>query len=445
MPETMRMYDIITKKKHGESLTDAEIRFFTEGYTRGEIPDYQISALLMAILLQGMDERETFTLTDAVARSGDMLDLSEFGERSVDKHSTGGVGDKTSLIVAPIVASLGAKVAKMSGRGLGHTGGTVDKLESFSAYRTSLSPEEFRAQVRKIGIAIIGQSGNLAPADKKLYALRDVTATVDSIPLITSSIMGKKLAAGSHAIVLDVKCGSGAFMNTPEAAEELARGMVRIGKSAGRKVAALITNMDRPLGYAVGNILEVREAIDVLRGEGPEDLREVCRALASAMAHLSLGVPLDEARARVDEALASGGAYRKFIEWIGEQSFGDVRSIALAKNPENFPVARYTLDVTAQERGYILAINAEAVGLAGVVLGAGRATKEDAIDFTAGILLRKKPGDKVAPGEVIATLFSNRKEALPLAAETVRGAVRYTDQKPADLPLIYRVISSEEE
>lgn len=437
----MRMYDIITQKKRGEALTDEQIRFFTEGYTKGEIPDYQVAALLMAIVLKGMDDRETFVLTDAIAHSGEMLDLSEFGSLTVDKHSTGGVGDKTSLIVAPILASLGAKVAKMSGRGLGHTGGTVDKLESFPGYKTSLTPEEFRAQVGKIGVAVIGQSGNLAPADKKLYALRDVTATVDSIPLITSSIMGKKLAAGSHSIVLDVKCGSGAFMSTPDAAEELARGMVRIGCGAGRNVAALITNMDRPLGYAIGNILEVQEAAEVLAGRGPDDLREVCIALASAMAHLSLGLSREDAEAAVKDALNSGKARAKFVEWIGAQSFGDPLSISYAEHPENFPKAKFSRPVLARESGYILSLDAGAVGLAGVTLGAGRATKEDGIDFSAGILLAKKPGDRVEKGDLLATLLTDREATLAEAEAAVAAAYRYVKERPAEQPLVYKVIT----
>ena len=385
----MRMYDIITKKKHGEELTDAEINFFIDGYTKGEIPDYQASSLTMAICLKGMTERETAALTIAMAHSGDTVDLSEFGELSVDKHSTGGVGDKTTLIVAPIVASLGAKVAKMSGRGLGHTGGTVDKLESFPGYDVALDAEKFRRQVREIGIAVIGQSGNLAPADKKLYALRDVTATVDSIPLITSSIMSKKLAAGTHSIVLDVKCGSGAFMSTPEAARELAEGMVKIGKAAGRRVSALITNMDRPLGHAVGNILEVKEALSVLAGNGPLDLTEVCYALAREMAVLALKLTPKEAGAAVENAIKSGRALEKFKEWIAMQG-GDTKYI---EHVELFPNTRYTLDVISQNGGYITKMNTERIGAVAVMLGAGRATKSDAIDYAAGLMIHKKTGD----------------------------------------------------
>ena len=396
----MQLYDIITKKKHGEELTDEEIKFFVEGYTRGEILDYQASALTMAICLRGCTERETATLTQAICDSGDVVDLSELGDSTVDKHSTGGVGDKTTMVIAPIVASLGAAVAKMSGRGLGHTGGTVDKLESFPGYRTSLTPEEFIGQVKKIGIAVIGQSGNLAPADKKLYALRDVTATVDSIPLITSSIMGKKLAAGTRSIVLDVKYGSGSFMKTAEDAETLARNMVEIGYRRGRRVSALITNMDVPLGHAVGNILEVKEAIEVLSGRGPADLREVALSLATEMVRLSLGKDALTARRMCEDAISSGKARAKLVEWIGEQG-GDAR---YAADTSLFEAAAYSRPVYAPEDGYITAMNTEKIGLASVALGAGRVTKDDLIDFTAGIIIEKKTGDYVQRGDLIATL-----------------------------------------
>ena len=436
----MRMYDIITKKKHGEELTDGEIRFFVDGYTRGEIPDYQASALLMAICLRDMSDRETATLTDAMSRSGEMLDLSEFGTLSVDKHSTGGVGDKTTMIVAPIVAAAGAKVAKMSGRGLGHTGGTVDKLESFPGYRTSLPPEEFMAQVRRIGISVIGQSGNLAPADKKIYALRDVTATVDSVPLITSSIMSKKLAAGTHSIVLDVKCGSGSFMKTPEDAERLARSMVRIGKLCGRRVAALITDMDIPLGKAVGNISEVKEAIATLRGEGEPDLCEVCLSLSAAMLHLALGLTAEEARRKAEETLVSGAAYRKFCEWIEAQG-GDA---TLCTKPEKFPVAKYRREVKAARGGYITRMDTERIGLTGVTLGAGRARKEDAIDLTAGISIEKKRGDFVAAGDTLAVLFTSDESRLSAAGAEYLAAVTIGDEAPGHIPLVYKMITSEE-
>ena len=432
----MNMYDIITKKKHGEELSDEEIGFFVDGYTRGDIPDYQASALMMAICLCGMNERETTTLTIAMAHSGDTVDLEEFGTLSVDKHSTGGVGDKTTLIVTPIVASLGAKVAKMSGRGLGHTGGTIDKLESFPGYDVSLEAENFKKQVREIGISVIGQSGNLAPADKKLYALRDVTATVDSIPLITSSIMSKKLAAGTKSIVLDVKFGSGAFMNTLDKATELATNMVKIGNCAGRRVSALITNMDMPLGQAVGNILEVKEAIEVLSGGGPDDLREVCLGLASEMVSLSLDKTHKEAMAMCVSALNSGDALAKFREWIKAQG-GDARYI---DTPWLFPTAKFVREIVAKEDGYVTAMNTERIGSAAVMLGAGRITKSDEIDYSAGLRILKKTGDYVMKGEALAEIYTNNESSLDTAESVYRDAVTL-GQKPArELPLIYKVI-----
>ena len=432
----MRIYDIITKKKHGEELTDAEIEYVIREYTNGAIPDYQISALMMAIYFKGMTDRETATMTLAMANSGDTVDLSEFGTLTVDKHSTGGVGDKTTLVIAPIAASLGAKLAKMSGRGLGHTGGTVDKLESFPGYDTSLSPDAFFEQVRRIGISVIGQSGDFAPADKKLYALRDVTATVDSIPLITASIMSKKLAAGSSAVVLDVKYGSGGFMKTPEDAEALARGMVEIGKRCGRRMCALITNMDIPLGYAIGNVLEVCEALDVLSGHGPADLTEVCTALATEMVSASLGMSTDDARVAVLDAISSGRALAKFAEWIEAQG-GDA---SYAKDTSLFPKAKYEYDVKAECDGYISAMNAEEIGVSSVVLGAGRLTKDDAIDHAAGIILRKKRGDKVNAGDTIATLYTNNESKIADAERMLLGAVVISDTKPEAEPLIYKTV-----
>ncbi|MBR7117607.1 MAG: thymidine phosphorylase [Clostridia bacterium] len=433
----MHIYDIITKKKHGEELTDSEIEFFIKEYTAGNIPDYQASALLMAVCLKGCTDNETATLTQAICDSGDVVDLSLLGDGTVDKHSTGGVGDKTTLIVAPIVASLGAKVAKMSGRGLGHTGGTVDKLESFPGYKTSLSPEDFLKQVKRIGIAVIGQSGNLAPADKKLYALRDVTATVDSIPLITSSIMGKKLAAGSQSIVLDVKYGSGSFMKSAEASEALARCMVDIGYKRGRRVSALITNMDVPLGHAVGNILEVKEAIEVLSGKGPTDLREVALSLATEMTKLSLGKEALTARRMCEDAISSGKALKKLVEWIGEQG-GDS---SLALDTSKFPSAPCKREVLADRDGYITAMNTEAIGLASVSLGAGRVTKDDVIDFTAGIIIEKKTGDAVRAGDVLATLYSSSEERLDEGERVYLSALTLGDDRPEELPLIHNVIS----
>ena len=432
----MHIYDIITKKKHGEELTDEEIEFFVREYTAGNIADYQAAALAMAICLRGCTDSETATLTQAICDSGDVVDLSELGDTTVDKHSTGGVGDKTTLIIAPIVASIGATVAKMSGRGLGHTGGTVDKLESFPGYKTSLDSAEFIAQVKKIGIAVIGQSGNLAPADKKLYALRDVTATVDSIPLITSSIMGKKLAAGTKSIVLDVKYGSGAFMKTPEASTELAKCMVEIGYKRGRRVSALITNMDVPLGHAVGNILEVKEAIEVLLGGGPADLREVALSLATEMLRLSLGYTKDEARELAEDAISSGRAHAKLVEWIGEQG-GDA---SLARDTSLFPTAKLEREVKATTDGYITAMNTEGIGLASVALGAGRVTKDDEIDFTAGIIIKKKTGDYVHAGEVIATLYSSSEKRLDEGERGYLDSIKQGAEQPEEIPLIYDII-----
>lgn len=429
----MRMYDVIEKKKHGEELSESEIYEMIDLYTSGKIPDYQMSAFLMAVYFKGMTDTEISILTDAMATSGDTVDLSEFGSRTVDKHSTGGVGDKTTLIVTPIVSAAGGVVAKMSGRGLGHTGGTVDKLESFPGFRTSLSPEEFTAQVKRCGLAVIGQSANLAPADKMLYALRDVTATVDSIPLIASSIMSKKLAAGTRSIVLDVKCGSGAFMNTPEMAQALAETMVKIGKSRGRSTAALITNMDVPLGHAIGNALEVKEAVSVLKGEGPDDLREVCLALASLMLELSLGMDKDEAKALAVETLTSGKAYAKFKEWISLQGGNP----AYAEDFSLFGASAFVKDIKADSDGFILSCNAETIGLAAMKLGAGRETKEDVIDFKAGIELLKKPSDPIKSGEVIARLYTDKEDSLASAEELVLSAYEFGEEKPGEYSMIY--------
>ena len=432
----MRMYDIIEKKKRGEELTDCEIYDVIKQYTAGSIPDYQMSALLMAIYFKGMCEREISTLTDAMSTSGDTVNLDVFGNKTVDKHSTGGVGDKTTLIVAPIVSAAGGIVAKMSGRGLGHTGGTVDKLESFPGFKTSLSPDEFKVQVEKCRIAVIGQSANLAPADKKLYALRDVTATVDSIPLIASSIMSKKLAAGTHSIVLDVKCGSGAFMNTAEKAKELAEAMVKIGKSRGRNTAALITNMDIPLGFAVGNALEVKEAISVLKGSGPRDLREVCLALASLMLELSMKITVNEAKSLAKETLESGAAYAKFLEWIAVQG-GDA---SYAEDTSKFGESRFVHEVKADRTGYINSCNAEMIGIAAMKLGAGRETKDDVIDFKAGIILKRKPGDFVKLGDTIATLYTDKDDSITSSEKLVLSALGYSDTNPEKQPMIYAAV-----
>lgn len=433
----MRMYDIIAKKRDGGTLSDGEIRFFVEGVTSGDIPDYEISALLMAMFIRGMDSRETATLTDAMAHSGDTVDLSMFGSLSADKHSTGGVGDKTSLIIGPIVASLGGKVAKMSGRGLGHTGGTVDKLESIPGYRTSMEAGEFLSQVEKIGLALVGQSGDMAPADKKLYALRDVTATVNSIPLITSSIMSKKLAAGAKNIVLDVKVGSGAFMKTLEDAEKLAVGMVEIGKLCDRNVSALLTNMDSPLGNAVGNSLEVIEAVDVLCGRSRGALREICVVLSSHMVSLIHGISVADATVQVNDVLDSGAAFEKMKEWVAAQG-GDT---AYLDDTSLFPAASYTFDVKADSDGYISKMDAEKIGTVSVILGGGRAKKDDVIDHSAGIIIKANVGDKVQNGDVLCILHTNNGMVLDEAEKMYSEAVTITPQKPKAQPYVYKVIS----
>ncbi len=433
----MRMYDIIKKKRDGEELTNKEIEFFIKGYVDGSIPDYQASALCMAIFYKGMTEEETASLTLAMANSGDTVDLSEFGSLTVDKHSTGGVGDKTTLIVAPIVASLGCVLAKMSGRGLGHTGGTIDKLEAIDGFNTALSPDEFFSTVKKTGVAVVGQTGNLTPADKKLYALRDVTATVDSIPLIASSIMSKKLAAGAKTIVLDVKCGSGAFMKTPEDAKALSLEMVKIGNNCGRNTAALITDMDKPLGNNIGNSLEVIEAVDVLKGNGPDDLKEVCLSLATEIVSLSKGVAREDAKALCEDSLNSGKAFSKFKEWISAQG-GNEKWL---DNTEFFPKSEYSYQVKSAENGYISSMDAEKIGISSVILGAGRETKNDAIDMSAGIILAKKTGDKINKGDIIATLYSNNEGSFSSAEERFLDAITISSEKPAAKKLIIDKIS----
>ena len=431
------MYDIISKKKRGECLSNEEISFFVEGYTDGSIPDYQASALLMAICIRGMEDAEITALTMAMADSGDRLDLSRFANLSVDKHSTGGVGDKTSLIVAPIAASLGCKVAKMSGRGLGHTGGTIDKLESIPGYKTTITDEEFFKTVEDVGLAIIGQSKNLAPADKKIYALRDVTATVDSIPLITASIMSKKLAAGTKNIVLDVKYGSGAFMKTTADAYVLAKKMAEIGSACNRNVAALITDMQVPLGCAIGNACEIREVIKTLHGEGPDDLTEVSLSIASAMISLSLGIDEKEARKKAEESLSGGAAFSKFREWISAQG-GDVRYI---DNPDLFEKPTKKAALLAECDTYIGAMDAEKIGIAAVMLGAGRHKIGDEIDFSAGITLFVKPGDFVRRGTPIAEFYTSACE-LSEAEKILREAIKYSsvalkEKNPLIADMIY--------
>ena len=435
----MRMYDIILKKRNGERLSDEEIGFFIDGYTRGEIPDYQASALCMAICLRGMDDDEIAALTYSMARSGDMLDLSRFGELSSDKHSTGGVGDKTSLIVGPIAAALGAKVTKMSGRGLGHTGGTVDKLESIPGMRMTISREEFLDQCDKVGLAIIGQSGNMTPADKKLYALRDVTATVDSIPLITSSIMSKKLAAGSHNIVLDVKTGSGAFMKTYEDSKKLTESMVKIGKLCGRNMAALITDMDRPLGYAVGNSLEIIEAVEVLKGERKGDLYEVCIALATEMVMLFKGITHEEAQAQAVDAIESGAAFAKMKEWIAAQG-GDVSCLDDTKRFAEVHPVSHIVPILSPTDGYITSMDAAEIGTAAMILGAGRSTKEESIDYGAGLTIEAKTGDRVEKGMTLGYLYTNREDAVKPAEERYLAALTFGSEAPQKTELIQGIV-----
>ena len=432
----MRMYDVIKRKRDGLPLTEEEIRAFVRGYTRGEIPDYQASALCMAIWYRGMTVEETTALTLAIRDSGEVLSFPDFTDLRVDKHSTGGVGDKTSLVIAPIVAALGVRVAKMSGRGLGHTGGTVDKLESFAGLRTDLSTEEFMAVASKAGLALVGQSANLAPADKKLYALRDVTATVDSLPLIASSIMGKKLAANDDCILLDVKCGSGSFMKTEEGSRALARLMVEIGKGAGKRMRALLTNMDRPLGQAIGNSLEVIEAIEVLSGRGPADLRELCLTLASHMLQLVDRGTLDECRKMAEGTLLDGSALRALAGMVECQG-GDPTWVY---DTGKFPRAPYERAVLAPREGYIAHTNAEEYGLACLTLGAGRSRLEDEIDHSAGIYLYKRTGDYVKEGEPIAMLFTSREASLTAASERLLAATVISSEPPSPQPLVYEVI-----
>lgn len=432
----MRMYDIIHKKRNGEELSDDEICFVVRGCTDGSIPDYQLSAFCMAIYFVGMSDRETSVLTEAMADSGDRMNLDDVDGYTVDKHSTGGVGDKTTLIVAPIVAALGGKVAKMSGRGLGHTGGTIDKLESIPGFKTEISQDDFVKQINEIGLCIVGQTGELAPADKKLYALRDVTATVESIPLIASSIMSKKLAAGSRGIVLDVKIGSGAFMKTVEDAERLAMRMVSIGKAANRAVTAVITNMDAPLGEYIGNSLEVIEALEVLKGKGDCELVEICLTLAAEMlCHVS-GKSTEECRVLAKNAIEDGSALNKLGEMITAQG----GNTAVIEDYSLFKQAKHKIDVVTQNDGFITHINAEKVGTAAVMLGAGREVKGDSIDSSAGIILKKKIGDRVCPGEVLASLFTDDKMKIESALQQITEAFEVGESAFKKQKLIYKII-----
>lgn len=428
----MRMYDIIKKKRDGGTLTKEEIEFFISGYVAGDIPDYQASALLMAIYFRGMNVDETTCLTLAITNSGDKVDLSGIKGFKADKHSTGGVGDKTTLIVAPIVASAGVKVAKMSGRGLGHTGGTVDKLESIPGYETSLSRERFFEIVNTVGCSVIGQSGELAPADKKLYALRDVTATVDKRPLIASSIMGKKLASGADGIVLDVKVGSGAFNKTFDEGLALAKIMVNIGNKAGKITRAVITNMDKPLGYAVGNAIEVKEAVEILNGNGDKELKEICIELASNMLYIAGRGSLENCKKIATAKLENGDAFETFKAMVqahgGDTSYVD--------DPEKFPLGKFSRDVKADKSGYIVNMDCEKYGLTSLALGAGRNKKEDNIDFAAGLAVRKKTGDFVEVGDVLATLYTSDESKLDAAEEILKSALSFGDVKPPEVPII---------
>lgn len=431
----MRIYDVITKKKSGLPLTKEEIEFFINGYVDGSIPDYQISPLLMAICFKGMTDEETVFLTDSMMRSGETLDLSVFGDKSVDKHSTGGVGDKTTLIIAPIVASIGGKVAKMSGRGLGHTGGTIDKLESISGFSTSIEADAFFKQVEKIGVAVVGQTANLVPADKKLYALRDVTATVDSIPLIASSIMSKKLASGAASILLDVKVGSGAFMKSVEEAKKLAELMIFIGKKLGRNVSAMITNMDVPLGRYVGNSLEVYEAVSVLEGGGDEDIKNITRELAAKMISLSCGYEIEKARELVDEAIRSGAAIKKFKEWVIAQGADKDK----LDDGTYLPVAKNKVSVLARADGYISKMDTEKIGICACMTGAGRESKSDVIDLSAGIEILAKTGDYVKAGDELAIIYT-AKENTESMIDTYLSALEFSSEKVDYPTLIYDVL-----
>jgi pyrimidine-nucleoside phosphorylase len=432
------MYDIIKTKRDGYKLSKKEIDFFIRGVTQDTIPDYQISALMMAIFINGMDNEETLNLTMAIANSGDTVDLSSIDGIKADKHSTGGVGDKTTLIVVPIVASFGVKVAKMSGKGLGHTGGTIDKLESIKGYKTSLSDKKFMDIANSVGCSIIGQSAHLAPADKRLYALRDVTATVDCLPLIVSSIMGKKLAIGADVIVLDVKTGSGAFMKTFEDTKQMAEAMVAVGKGAGKKISALITNMDMPLGYAIGNSLEVIEAVEVLRGYGPKDLKEVCIALAAEMLYLSsLGTP-NECIGMANQALQDGTAYKKFVKMVNAHG-GNTKYI---KDTSLFEKAKYSKVILSTQDGY-LTMNTEKLGVASLILGAGRIKKEDDIDLTAGIILYKKTQDYVKVGDTLAVFYTNDESLFKNAEQEFYSSLTFALDKATTQDLILARISVE--
>lgn len=433
----MRMVDLIEKKRDGLELTTEEIQFVIKGYTDGSIPDYQVSALTMAIFFQGMTESERADLTMAMVESGDQIDLSKIEGIKVDKHSTGGVGDTTTLVLGPLVAAVGVPVAKMSGRGLGHTGGTIDKLESVEGFHVEIENDEFIKLVNQNKIAVIGQSGNLTPADKKLYALRDVTATVDSIPLIASSIMSKKIAAGADAIVLDVKTGAGAFMKTLDDSRELAKAMVRIGNNVGRNTMAVISDMSQPLGYAIGNALEVKEAIDTLKGEGPEDLTELCLTLGSHMVFLAKKAnSLKEAREKLENVIKDGSALDTFKVFLSSQG-GDA---SVVDDPQKLPQAKYTFELEAKQDGYVSEIAADEIGTAAMLLGAGRATKESEIDLAVGLMLRKKIGDQVQKGESLVTIYSNFENVEEVSNMLYENIAMSTEKVPAPV-LIHEEIT----
>ena len=433
----MRMYDVIMKKRQGEELTTEEINFFVEGFVNESIPDYQVASLLMSIFFNKMNKRETADLTMAMVNSGDTINLEKIKGIKVDKHSTGGVGDKTSICLTPLVASLGVPVAKMSGRGLGHTGGTIDKLESFKGFSVELSEEKFYNNVNSINIAIMGQSANLVPADKKIYALRDVTATVENMSLIASSIMSKKIASGADAIVLDVKVGDGAFMKTPEAAKELAQEMVNIGKEVGRETIGVISDMDQPLGYAIGNALEVMEAIELLKGNGPKDLLELTLTIGANMLLCAKVVSsIEEGKKMLQENISNGKGLEKLKEFVKAQG-GDIAPI---DDFEKFPKAKYVKAVISDKEGYITKIKAEAFGLIAMELGAGRATKESEIDLAVGIVLNKKRGEKICKGEVLAYIHANDENKLIKAENDIKKNIIIEDKYDKNIPIIYDVI-----
>lgn len=435
-----RMVDLIEKKRDGNELTEQEISFIINGYTDGSIPDYQMSAFTMAVFFQGMTEKERADLTMAMVHSGDIIDLSKIEGIKVDKHSTGGVGDTTTLVLGPLVASLGVPVAKMSGRGLGHTGGTIDKLESVKGFHVEIEKEEFIDLVNKNKVAVIGQSGNLTPADKKLYALRDVTATVNSIPLIASSIMSKKIAAGADAICLDVKTGAGAFMKTLEDSRELARAMVSVGNNVGRKTMAVISDMSQPLGFAIGNALEVKEAIDTLKGNGPADLTELCLTLGSHMVYLAEKADsIEEARTMLETVLENGKALETLKLFLSSQG-GDA---SVVDHPEKLPQSKYIYELPAKSAGFIEKITADSIGTAAMILGAGRSTKDSEIDLAVGLVLRKKIGDQVEVGESLVTIYSNTENVEKVKERLYDHIV--ISKTPVKAPvLIHEVITNEQ-